>query len=712
MTKDKKFLPSFLMKNINLRISISVIFLMLMTPAFITFIVYSYQTNYLIYKKNAINLVVRANEESIHSLIEFLDPIVDAVRVTSKMVASNPELINQDRIAEHNIVNLENNSNVVSYFLSSKEGSFRQVQRTNQAIPVGGRVPPVGSQYVSWVIDRSKNQNAESTFIFFKTWGDVIEKFSSPTKYDPRDRPFYKGIAKNFSEGKFDAPLIEDPYFTNSTKQAVISISQPITVNNQLLGSVTAQVKVASFADFLLKNKISKNSQTIIFNESGDIIVHPEVNLGFIKEKDTLVPRKIVDLDSSPASVAKKIYDQNKSNQIEFTFGENQVPYLANFNAFPADYIKPWLVMTVVPLDDFMVELKIINQRLIVFGIFAFILIAFLTFYFSKLISRPLEHLTTEIQNIFTFKSDNSPQVSSNIYEISTLSNAIKRLKSTISAFTSYVPRDLVNDLLSSGKDIELGGESRYLTVLFSDLKDFSTLSEITPSRELLLRVSSYLELMTYAIKEEGGTIDKFIGDSVMAFWGAPLLNQNHAYHACVAAFKTKRRMVFLNEKLITEEKPPLVVRIGIHSDAVLVGNIGSAERLSYTVMGDGVNIAARLEGINKEFNTDICISHSLFKEAGERLWVRPIDLITVKGRKGEIIIYELMGVKDGDTETAPTEIEKELCIFTKKAFDLYMNGSYVEALVIYEDLVLRFDDGLATVMVTKCRNKINPNLS
>ncbi|MCE7505501.1 adenylate/guanylate cyclase domain-containing protein [Polynucleobacter sp. IMCC30063] len=708
MSKDKKFLPNFIKQNINLRISISVIFLMLIIPAFITFIFYSYRTNYLIYKQNAINLVVRANEESIHSLIEFLDPIVDAVRVTSKMVASNPELINQEKITEHSIVNLENNLNVVSYFLSSKDGSFRQVQRTNQAIPIAGRVPPEGSQYVSWVIDRSKNQNGESTYTFFKSWGDVIAKFTSPNKYDPRERPFYKGITKNFSEGKFDIPLIEDPYFTNSTKQAVISISHPITVSNQLLGSVTAQVKVASFADFLLKNKISKNSQTIIFNEQGDVIVHPEVNLGFIKEKDTLVPRKIVDLDSSPASVAKKIYDQIGSKQIEFTFGENKVPYLANFNSFPANYIKPWIVMTVVPLDDFMAELNIINQRLIIFGIFAFILIAFLTFYFSKLISKPLESLTTEIQNIFTFKSDDYPQVTSSIYEISTLSNAIKRLKSTIAAFTSYVPKDLVNDLLSSGKAIELGGESRYLTVLFSDLKDFSTLSEITPSRELLLRVSSYLELMTYAIKEEGGTIDKFIGDSVMAFWGAPLLDQNHAYHACVAAFKTKRRMVFLNEKLVAEEKPPLVVRIGIHSDAVLVGNIGSAERLSYTVMGDGVNIAARLEGINKEFNTDICISHSLFKEAGERLWVRPIDQITVKGRKGELIIYELMGIQDGDAETAPTEIEKELCIFTKKAFDLYMNGSYVEALVIYEDLVLRFDDGLAAVMVAKCRNKIN----
>jgi adenylate cyclase len=349
---------------------------------------------------------------------------------------------------------------------------------------------------------------------------------------------------------------------------------------------------------------------------------------------------------------------------------------------------------------------------ILLLGILAVLFQIGVIYFLANYISHPLEFLTREIEALINFKTHEKFKIRENITEINTLANAITKLKSTITAFTSYVPRDLVNDLLSSGKDIELGGESRYLTVLFSDLKDFSTLSEITPSRELLLRVSSYLELMTYAIKEEGGTIDKFIGDSVMAFWGAPLLNQNHAYHACAAAFKTKRRMVFLNEKLVAEEKPPLVVRIGIHSDAVLVGNIGSAERLSYTVMGDGVNIAARLEGINKEFNTDICISHALFMEAGERLWVRPIDQITVKGRKGELVIYELMGIKGGDAETAPTEIEKELCIFTKNAFELYMNGSYVEALVIYEDLVDRYADGLAAVMIVKCRNKINSNLS
>ena len=195
-----------------------------------------------------------------------------------------------------------------------------------------------------------------------------------------------------------------------------------------------------------------------------------------------------------------------------------------------------------------------------------------------------------------------------------------------------------------------------------------------------------------------------------MAFWGAPLIDRNHAYHACVAAVKGQRRMVKLNERLQSENKPPLIVRIGIHSDAVLVGNIGSEERLSYTVMGDGVNVASRLEGINKEFGTDICISHSLFKEAGERLWVRPIDLVTVKGRKGEFLIYELVGIRDGSDETQASATDQELCNLTTEAYELYAMGEYVAAKQAYQSIVARFDDGLSRIMVEKCDLKLNPS--
>ena len=135
---------------------------MLITPLFVGFIAYSYQTNYVTYKNNAVNLVARGNQEFINSLVALLNPIASSVRVTSRMISAQPELANQERIAEHLLVNLENNPNIVSYFLATKDGSFRQVQRTNKALPVGDRVPPDGSHYVSWVIDRSKKAEAES----------------------------------------------------------------------------------------------------------------------------------------------------------------------------------------------------------------------------------------------------------------------------------------------------------------------------------------------------------------------------------------------------------------------------------------------------------------------------------------------------------------------------------------------------------------------
>jgi adenylate cyclase len=362
-------------------------------------------------------------------------------------------------------------------------------------------------------------------------------------------------------------------------------------------------------------------------------------------------------------------------------------------------------LITAIPEKELLADALRLRDDLVQAVIILLLLMLPIVLLISKSISNPIKLLAQVANNIRELRLDEPLQIQSRVEEIAILNHALNRLQVTINAFSSYIPRDLVTKLLKTEDGIEIGGESRFLTILFSDLKDFSTLSETTPSRELLVRVSSYLELMTLAIKEEHGTVDKFIGDSVMAFWGAPNLDPNHAYHSAVAAMKTKRRMVGLNEALAREGKPPLVARIGINSDSVLVGNIGSPERLSYTVMGDGVNIASRLEGINKEFGTDITLSHAVFKEAGERLFVRPIDKITVKGRAGEILIYELLGIRDAGPETAPTSTEEALCNLTTTAFQFYSHHQYESALAIYDEMVNLYDDALSKVMGSRCRD-------
>jgi adenylate cyclase len=272
----------------------------------------------------------------------------------------------------------------------------------------------------------------------------------------------------------------------------------------------------------------------------------------------------------------------------------------------------------------------------------------------SVRIARPLEQLAREVNDIEQLKlRDDVSLERSFFFEIDQLTTSIDRMRKAISAFSAFVPVDLVRGLLKSGQKLELGGRSRFLTIMFCDLESFSTLSENSPSQQLLLRVSKYLEISTRCINEEMGTVDKFIGDGVMAFWGAPNTLEDHAYKACAAALKIQEAMDDMNKEWESEGLPPLNVRIGIHSDIVLVGNIGSLERMSYTVMGDGVNVAARLEGINKELGTRICISKTVAREAGERLKLRALNEVTVKGRKSTVEVYELLGLEAIEIDTS-----------------------------------------------------------
>ena len=306
-----------------------------------------------------------------------------------------------------------------------------------------------------------------------------------------------------------------------------------------------------------------------------------------------------------------------------------------------------WRVLSIAPTHDFLTAIIDNNRFIVGIGIFALVAQLFAIYLMSVRIARPLEQLAIQVDRIEQLQVlDEKPLPKSFFFEIDRLTHSIESMRKAISAFAAFVPVDLVRGLLNSNQKLELGGHSRFLTIMFCDLESFSTLSENSPSQQLLLRVSKYLEISTRCINEEMGTVDKFIGDGVMAFWGAPNTLEDHTYRACAAALKIQERMDVVNQEWESQGLPPLKVRIGIHSDVVLVGNIGSAERMSYTVMGDGVNIAARLEGANKELGTRICVSKAVVREAGEKLTLRRLDEITVKGRKSTIEVYELLGLQ------------------------------------------------------------------
>jgi adenylate cyclase len=255
-----------------------------------------------------------------------------------------------------------------------------------------------------------------------------------------------------------------------------------------------------------------------------------------------------------------------------------------------------------------------------------------------------------------------------------------------------FVPVGLVRRLVESGKPLQPGVEQRFMTVLFSDVEGFTTLAEQLAPHELTEQTSRYFESVTGAVADEQGTIDKFIGDSVMAFWGAPATLDDHAFHACRAALRARHRMARLGAEWAASGRKPMRVRIGVHCSDVVVGNVGSPERLSYTVMGDGVNTASRIEGLNKQFGTTICISDAVLSQVGDRVVARPLELLSVRGRSGRFMVHELLGIAGSDDpELAASADDVRLSALTAAAWSALASGDAVEAHRRYEAVQAAF---------------------
>lgn len=206
--------------------------------------------------------------------------------------------------------------------------------------------------------------------------------------------------------------------------------------------------------------------------------------------------------------------------------------------------------------------------------------------------------------------------------------------------FSQYVPEEVVARLVERPDLLKLGGEARELTLMFTDLANFTTMSERLTAEATVEVLTEYFNVMTPIIHRYGGTVDKFIGDAVMAFWGAPLADSQHAEHAVRAAIDMQTAMRALAERLTNRGLPSISMRIGVHTGRVVVGNIGSLSRFSYTVIGDAVNLAARLEGANKAFGTGILVSDATAALLPADIGLRLLDRVIVKGKSESIAVY------------------------------------------------------------------------
>ncbi|MCP4295616.1 MAG: adenylate/guanylate cyclase domain-containing protein [Proteobacteria bacterium] len=267
-------------------------------------------------------------------------------------------------------------------------------------------------------------------------------------------------------------------------------------------------------------------------------------------------------------------------------------------------------------------------------------------------------------------------------------------------AFQQYLSPEVINRLVNNPDLLKLGGEKKELTAFFSDIQGFSTVSEALTPEELVELLNEYLTAMTDIIMKYGGTVDKFEGDAVIAFFGAPISYPDHALRACQASLEMQEKMVEMRKNWREQGRHELYIRIGLNTGDMVVGNMGSAYRMDYTMMGDSVNLAARLESVNKQYKTFSMISEFTYQKVREEVEVRELDMIRVVGKNEPVRIYELLGEKG----KVSSENLKAFQYFDK-ALGLYRKQNWPESRKYFAHCNrLLINDGASQIFFERCK--------
>ena len=266
--------------------------------------------------------------------------------------------------------------------------------------------------------------------------------------------------------------------------------------------------------------------------------------------------------------------------------------------------------------------------------------------------------------------------------------------------FGQYLSPKVVEDLVDDPSKIQLGGEEREMTAFFSDIQGFSAISERLTPTELVQLLNDYLTDMCHIIISSEGTVDKFEGDAIMAFWGAPTRQSDHAQRACFAAIDMNNRLIELRVKAVQEGITPLTVRMGVNTGQMVVGNMGSSQRMNYTIMGDAVNLASRLEGANKAYGSGMMISESTYRSCEEDIDVRELDRIMVVGKSEPVTVYQLLSRKNQTTGA-----DADLVDQFSKGLEFYKAGDFRLAKSEFSSCLEIFaDDGPALTYISRCQ--------
>jgi adenylate cyclase len=480
------------------------------------------------------------------------------------------------------------------------------------------------------------------------------------TNYAVTDQEWYR-----------EAIRLNDEHWSTLTthpngERLAAAFAAPIAIDQKPAGVIAIIIELTRVSNFLSQLTVGKSAGAFILDREGGVVAAPDSKASEVMPLKTDHPLFQIAVDAMRN--AGSAYNPGEGEALKRQVTRDGKAYQAVLTpiSFPG-----WSLVTVVPESEFLGPVQMTIRNLLI-GLAVLIVVAGLlsAWLAQRLIAAPLIKVMDEIRHVERFDLDKVERHPSRLTEIENLSGAIGDMAQGLAAFRKYIPADLVKRLISD---------------------------------RIIPLLSRYFDSVSTQIQKTGGTIDKFIGDAVMAFWGAPAPNPDHAVDCCRAALACQRAMAEVG--LVDDHGQPVKIRIGINSGDMLVGNIGSEVRLNYTVIGDAVNIASRLESTNKVYGSTIIIGPETRRLAGDRIVVRELDRLAVYGRAGGLQIYELLAMAD-EAGGAPDWV---------KAYEAglasWRAGEFAAAIALFEKAGhIREGDAASVAMIERCKQQLeNP---
>lgn len=473
--------------------------------------------------------------------------------------------------------------------------------------------------------------------LFADADGNLLDEAAPvETDYDPRTRPWYGGAAAQ------RAPFATAPYRMAATGRIGVTIAQGHAMNPDIV--LGADLILGSVAEFLASERLTPNTVAFVLDAAGRPVIHSEARVmaGLLLRNG-----QGIGATGDPVLDALMASDGSGGAGQFLTAGGQR--YVTRETPLGANLLPSGhRVVVAAPLRELTVEARRSTLQALTVAAAVVVAAVVTALMVSAWITRSLQRLTTGAERLRSLDFATPIEVGSRIREIGTLERAMSGARDAIQSFALYVPKEFVRQGLQAGHFADREAARAEVTAVFTDIYDFTTISEALPPETVVAMLSEYFDILNEVVLSEGGEIIQFLGDSIFALWNAPLPDPDHAEHACRAALAGEARLAVFNARQKERGLPALCTRWGIHTGNAVVGSVGAQMRLQYTAMGDTINVASRLEGLNKAQGTAILASGAVVARCGGRILFRPLGEAQAKGRAEALAIHEVVGVTGG----------------------------------------------------------------